>query len=111
MAFMAVVVALALWLYVQFLVPRMHASPFAKVALPVAFVFFVFLPYVGALRGNTFETRTESQQQWAHGSSYWVFLAVLVIAPFSLRAAGIVAVLIVVGTLSYVYLWRPKAQP
>ena len=109
--FMAVVVSLVLWLYVQFLVPRMTASPTVKVALPAIFVFIVFLPYLGALRGNTFETRTESQTQWAHGFKYWFALAFVVLAPFSVPAAGIVSAVILVGSFSYAYLWRPKAQP
>ena len=111
MAFMTVVVAVVLWLYVQFLVPRMHAPLVGKIALPVAFVFFMLLPFVGAWRGNTLDTRTESQQQWAHGSNYWVLLAFLVIAPFSLPAAAVVATLIIIGAQCYVYLWRSKPQP
>jgi hypothetical protein len=111
MVCMAVFVGVVLWLYVQFLVPRMQASTAAKVALPIVFVFLVFLPYLGAWRGNTLETRTESQHQWAHGFKYWVFLVFLVIAPFSIRAAGIVSAAIVVAALTYAYLWRPKAQP
>ena len=108
--FMAVVVAVVLWLYVHFLVPRMTASPTVKVALPAIFVFLVVLPYLGALRGNTFETRTESQTQWAHGFKYWFALAFVVLAPFSIPAAGIVSAVILVGSLSYAYLWRPQAK-
>ena len=108
---LVVSVAVALWLYIQFILPRMHASLAAKIALPIALIVFLALPYIGAMRGNTFETRTESQQQWAHGAPYWVGLAVLVLLPFSRVAAGIAATLILVGSFSYAYLWRPKPGP
>ena len=108
---LVVSVAVASWLYVQFLLPRLHASLAAKIALPIAAVFFLALPYVGAMRGNTADTRTESQQQWAHGAPYWVGLTALVLLPFSRVAAGIAVMLILVGSFSYAYLWRPKPRP
>jgi dolichol kinase len=111
MAVVASVLALFLWLYIQFLVPRIAAPLPVKISLPVIAVFFTAVPFVGAFRGNAFEKRTESQQQWAHGAPYWVGLVVLVLLPFSRVAAGIAVALILVGTFCYVYLWRPKPRP
>ena len=103
--------AVFLWLYVQFLAPRMTAPLAVKIALPIVVVILIAIPYVGTLRGNTLETRTESQQRWAHGSPYLIGLAVFILLPFSRVAASFAVTLILVGSFSYVYLWRPKPRP
>ncbi len=110
-AFMTGLLFVALWLYIQFVVPRMTAPLAVKIGLPIVFVYFMTLPYLGKAFGNTLETRTESQQLWAYGAKYWVALAVLVLLPFSRVAASVAVTLILIGSFTYTYLWRPKPRP
>ena len=102
---------LVAWCGLRWLISRFppHDTPMTPLSTFVPAVYFAVLfslPAIGRLRGNSLDTRSESQMQWAYLGNVWIPLIVIAILPFSRVFAVTAAGLFFLGKSVYVYVWR-----
>jgi len=64
--------------------------------------------FLNPLRGHSIVDISERQQYWHVGYIYWMALAFLVLAPFSMKLAGVISGAVMIGSFIYIHFVREK---